>query len=85
MRRELLARRLAISGGMACGLWLSGCATVAPGAGTTTEQSAGYSGGRALQDFPRTAKVVSAAAAEALEDLKMTADQALARRHRLQD
>ena len=38
-----------------------------------TNLSDGYSGGRAIKDFPRNAKIASAAAAEALEDLKMTA------------
>jgi Protein of unknown function (DUF3568) len=39
----------------------------------TNGPAGGYSGGRAVQDFPRNAKVVSAAVAEALEDLHMTA------------
>jgi Protein of unknown function (DUF3568) len=72
MRPELSAPRLALAGGMACVLWLSGCATVAPTSEATTRPTGEYTGGRAIMDFPGTAKIASAAAAEALEDLKMT-------------
>jgi hypothetical protein len=57
---------------MACGVWLSGCATVAPGVEHTTGPLPSYSGGRAVQDFPRSAKVVTAVVAESMEDLKIT-------------
>jgi hypothetical protein len=53
-------------------LCLAGCATVAPTIETANGPTGEYSGGRAIKDFPRTAKIASAAAAEALEDLKMT-------------
>jgi Protein of unknown function (DUF3568) len=73
MRPELTARGIALAGGIACGLWLSGCATVAPSVERTTSPSRSYGGGRAVQDFPRPANVVSATVAESMEDLKMTA------------
>jgi hypothetical protein len=72
MRPELSARWLAMAGGMACAFGFGGCATVASNALPSAEISGGYTGGRAIKDFPRTAKIASAAAAEALEDLKMT-------------
>jgi Protein of unknown function (DUF3568) len=72
MTSDQLAGRVVLTMGMACGLGQSGCATVAPGVEHTTGADNGYSGGRAQQDFPRNAKLTSAAAAEALDDLKMT-------------
>jgi uncharacterized protein YceK len=72
MRAELKARTLAFSVGVACALGLSGCATVTPSADTTKGPSGAYSGGRAFKDFSTNAKTASAAAAEALDDLKMT-------------
>ena len=71
MRPELKARRLALAGGLAYALWLGGCATVTPSAESIAGPSGGYAGGRAMKDFPSKAKIASAAAAEALEDLKM--------------
>ena len=73
MRPDLTARRIALAGVFACGVWQSGCATVTPGADPSASPSRSYSGGRAIEDFPRSAKVVSAAVAESMEDLKMTA------------
>ncbi len=72
MTSDQVAGRVALAIGMACGLGQSGCATVAPGVEHTSGADNGYSGGRAQQDFPRNAKFTSAAAAEALDDLKMT-------------
>jgi hypothetical protein len=69
----LTARAIALAAGLACSLFQSGCATVAPNVEHTNRPSRAYGGGRALQDFPRDANVVSAAVAEALEDLKMNA------------
>jgi hypothetical protein len=72
MRPHLKARTLAISVGITCALWLAGCATVTPNAETTKGPSGAYSGGRAFKEFSTNAKIASAAAAEALDDLKMT-------------
>jgi hypothetical protein len=73
MTSDQVARRVLLAVGMVCGLGQSGCATVAPGVEHTAGPDRGYSGGRAQQDFPRNAKLTSAAAAEALDDLKMSA------------
>jgi hypothetical protein len=72
MKPELIARGTALTGAFACGLWLSGCATVAPGVEQTTGPTRSYGGGRAIQEFPRSATIVSATVAEAMDDLKMT-------------
>ncbi len=66
------APRIAKATGIACLVFLSGCAIIAPNVEHTNGPSGAYGGGRALQDFPRNASVVSAAVAEALEDLKMS-------------
>ena len=57
----------------ACGLWPSGCATVTPNVEHSDSPPRTYSGGRAVQDFPRSVNIVSGAVAESMEDLKMTA------------
>jgi Protein of unknown function (DUF3568) len=72
MRPELTARGTTLAGLFACGLWLSGCATVAPGVDPSADPPRTYGGGRAVQQFPRSANVVSATVAEAMDDLKMT-------------
>ena len=58
--------------GMACALAPPVCATVAPEVEHTNAPAGVYSGGRAVQDFPRDTQAVSAAVAESLDDLKMT-------------
>jgi hypothetical protein len=65
-------RELALAAAMASVLCSGGCATIAPGVEHTNTPAGGYSGGRAVQDFPRDPKTVSAAIAESLDDLKMT-------------
>ena len=66
------ARLLALAAAAACLLGASGCATMGPSVEHTNGPAAGYSAGRAQQDFPRDPKVVSVAVTEALDDLKMT-------------
>src|ERR1039458_8649977 len=73
MRPDRTARGIALAGVFACGPWLSGCATVTPSVEQSASPSCSYGGGRAIQDFPRSASVVSATVAESMEDLKMTA------------
>jgi hypothetical protein len=72
MRPALIARGTALAGILACGLGVSGCATVAPSVDPSAGPPRTYGGGRAIQDFPRSANVVSATVAEAMDDLKMT-------------
>jgi Protein of unknown function (DUF3568) len=71
-RSALKARGIAFAAAAACWLCSCGCATVAPKVEHTNAPAGGFSGGRALQDFPRDPKAVSVAVAESLEDLKMT-------------
>jgi Protein of unknown function (DUF3568) len=66
------ARGTAFAVAMACLCCHSGCATFAPNVEHGNTFAGGYSGGRAVQDFPRDSVAVSLAVAESLEDLKMT-------------
>jgi hypothetical protein len=66
------ARGIALALASTCLMCQSGCATVAPNVEHASTPAGGYSGGRALKDFPRDPTAVSLAVAESLEDLKMT-------------
>jgi hypothetical protein len=72
MKPAKSAQRLLFAAGVACLLCSGGCATVAPGVEHTNSPAGGYSGGRAVQDFPRDPITVTAAVADSLDDLKMT-------------
>ncbi len=49
----MTAQRTALTGVLVSGLWLGGCATVAPTIERESSLSSSYSGGRAIQDFAR--------------------------------
>jgi hypothetical protein len=65
-------RQITVAIALYCGLWSSGCATVAPSVESQSELEASYSGGRAIQEFALPASVVRGAVSDAMNDLKMT-------------